>query len=71
MQGRSQEANWCVTFPLIDYIMGTRVRYAGTQDERDDQAKLLKWRAEREKEREKEAEKAAAAAAEGDKTKSA
>ena len=24
------EANWCVTFPLFDYIMKTRVKYFGT-----------------------------------------
>jgi len=24
-------ANWCVTFPLFDYIMGTRVKYYGTK----------------------------------------
>jgi sterol desaturase/sphingolipid hydroxylase (fatty acid hydroxylase superfamily) len=24
------EANWCVTLPLFDYIMGTRVKYYGT-----------------------------------------
>jgi hypothetical protein len=25
------EANWCVTFPLFDYIMRTRVKYFGTR----------------------------------------
>jgi hypothetical protein len=26
--GKSQNANWCVTHPWFDYIMGTRVKYA-------------------------------------------
>ena len=25
--GRNQDLNWCVTFPLMDYIMGTRKKY--------------------------------------------
>jgi len=29
------DANYCVTFPLMDYILRTRVPYAGTQMERD------------------------------------
>jgi hypothetical protein len=29
--GKAIEANWCVTFPLFDYIMGTRVKYFGTR----------------------------------------
>ncbi len=32
--GRDQEANWCVTQPWFDWIMGTRKRYAFTADER-------------------------------------
>ena len=28
---RAVEANWCVTFPLFDIIMGTRVKYYGTK----------------------------------------
>ena len=25
--GKDQDANWCVTWPLFDYIMGTRKKY--------------------------------------------
>lgn len=25
--GKNQDKNWCVTFPLFDYIMNTRVKY--------------------------------------------
>lgn len=25
--GRNQDANWCVTFPLFDHVMGTRIKY--------------------------------------------
>jgi sterol desaturase/sphingolipid hydroxylase (fatty acid hydroxylase superfamily) len=42
--GKNQDANWCVTFPLFDYIMGTRIPYLGTEEEKQDrqrrQAKL-------------------------------
>lgn len=37
--GANQHANWCVTFPLMDYVMGTRIPYAGTEAERLDQQK--------------------------------
>lgn len=37
--GANQHANWCVTFPLMDYVMGTRVPYVGTEAERLDQQK--------------------------------
>ncbi len=33
---RDQDKNWCVTFPLWDYVMGTRVKYKGTEAERKD-----------------------------------
>ena len=29
----NQDENWCVTFPLFDWIMGTRVKYIGTSRE--------------------------------------
>jgi len=29
--GPNQDANWCVTFPLFDMIMGTRRPYLGTE----------------------------------------
>ena len=28
--GKDQNANWCVTFPLFDYVLGTRRKYLGT-----------------------------------------
>lgn len=34
--GPDQEANWCVTQPWFDYLMGTRVRYVGTPREARD-----------------------------------
>jgi sterol desaturase/sphingolipid hydroxylase (fatty acid hydroxylase superfamily) len=34
--GRDQDKNWCVTFPLWDYVMGTRVHYQGTELEKKD-----------------------------------
>jgi sterol desaturase/sphingolipid hydroxylase (fatty acid hydroxylase superfamily) len=34
--GTNQDANWCVTHPLFDYLLGTREPYAGTaREERD------------------------------------
>jgi hypothetical protein len=35
----NQDANWCVTKPWFDQIMGTREPYVGTERERQDQAK--------------------------------
>jgi hypothetical protein len=32
--GPNQDANWCVTRPWFDHIMGTRERYTGTERER-------------------------------------
>ncbi|MCB9033638.1 MAG: sterol desaturase family protein [Chitinophagales bacterium] len=34
-----QDQNWCVTFPLWDHVMGTRVRYIGTEREKLDIAR--------------------------------
>ncbi|MCP5502880.1 MAG: sterol desaturase family protein [Leptospiraceae bacterium] len=34
--GPNQDSNWCVTFPLFDYIMGTREKYLGTEREKED-----------------------------------
>ena len=34
--GPNQDANWCVTRPWFDHIMGTRERYVGTEKERKD-----------------------------------
>jgi sterol desaturase/sphingolipid hydroxylase (fatty acid hydroxylase superfamily) len=37
--GPNQDANWCVTRPWFDHIMGTRVPYAGTEREARDLAR--------------------------------
>lgn len=34
-----QDKNWCVTFPLWDYVMGTRLVYKGTEREKIDIAR--------------------------------
>jgi len=34
--GPNQHANWCVTKPWFDIVMGTREPYLGTQQEKDD-----------------------------------
>ena len=34
--GKNQDANWCVTFPLWDYILGTRKHYLKVQKDLDD-----------------------------------
>jgi len=33
--GPDQDANWCVTFPLFDHIMGTRKPFLDTPEERE------------------------------------
>lgn len=38
--GRNQDANWCVTKPWFDHLMGTRVPYKGTPEEREDLEKM-------------------------------
>ncbi len=37
--GPNQDANWCVTFPWFDHVMGTREPYVGTEREAADRAK--------------------------------
>ncbi len=37
--GPDQDKNWCVTFPLWDHVMGTRVPYKGTEREKLDIAR--------------------------------
>jgi sterol desaturase/sphingolipid hydroxylase (fatty acid hydroxylase superfamily) len=37
--GPDQEANWCVSFPWFDRIMGTRKPYVGTERERAERAR--------------------------------
>ncbi len=39
--GKNQDANWCVTFPLFDHIMGTRIYYLGTEAEKLDHERRL------------------------------
>lgn len=40
--GRDQDKNWCVTFPLADYMFGTRFKYWGTQQQKDDDERRAK-----------------------------
>lgn len=37
--GPDQNANWCVSFPFFDHLMGTRKPYLGTERERQDRAR--------------------------------
>ena len=37
--GPNQDANWCVTWPWFDQLMGTREVYAGTEREAADMAR--------------------------------
>ncbi|MEZ4265919.1 MAG: hypothetical protein R3F39_06035 [Myxococcota bacterium] len=37
--GPDQNANWCVSWPLFDHIMGTRKPYVGTEREQRDRTK--------------------------------
>lgn len=41
--GRNQNENWCVTHPFFDYVMGTRHRYVGTEEERVDLDRRRAW----------------------------
>ncbi len=38
--GPNQDANWCVTLPLFDHVMGTREAYVGTERERRDSERM-------------------------------
>jgi len=40
--GPNQDANWCVTKPWADIVMGTREPYVGTEREAQDEAKRRK-----------------------------
>lgn len=40
--GPNQDANWCVTHPLFDWLMGTREEYLGTEREQQDRARKQK-----------------------------
>ena len=43
--GPDQDANWCVTRPWFDHLMGTRVPYVGTEREQRDREKKQTRRA--------------------------
>ncbi|HMZ94103.1 MAG: sterol desaturase family protein [Chitinophagales bacterium] len=46
----NQDMNWCVTFPLWDYVMGTRLVYKGTEREQfDNQRRARKMQLKQEK----------------------
>lgn len=46
----NQDMNWCVTFPLWDYVMGTRLVYKGTEREQlDNQRRERKMQLKQEK----------------------
>lgn len=47
--GPNQDANWCVTFPLFDHVMGTREPYVGTEREQQDREKRERLKASRAK----------------------
>ena len=40
--GKDQDANWCVTHPFFDILMGTRKPYLGTAAERRDLARAAR-----------------------------
>jgi hypothetical protein len=37
--GKNQDANWCVTLPIMDHVLGTRVYYYGTPEYNKDKLK--------------------------------
>jgi hypothetical protein len=43
--GPQQHANWCVTRPWMDVIMGTRQPYVGSDKEQADVARAARRRA--------------------------
>jgi hypothetical protein len=45
--GPNQHTNWCVTHPLMDYLMGTREPYVGTDRERQDRIRAEERAAKR------------------------
>lgn len=57
--GPNQDANWCVTKPWFDHLMGTREPYVGTERERQDRERKER-RAARRAAREDEATRNAA-----------
>ncbi|TNE46521.1 MAG: hypothetical protein EP343_23230 [Deltaproteobacteria bacterium] len=49
--GPNQDANWCVTRPWFDVLMGTREPYVGTEQEQNDIAKREAHKQRREEQR--------------------
>ena len=49
--GPDQDANWCVTKPWFDDLMGTRKPYVGTEREKDDQEKRARLKQRRAQEK--------------------
>lgn len=47
--GPDQDQNWGVSWPWADWLMGTRVPYAGTEREKKDLTRRAKMRARRQK----------------------
>ncbi len=45
--GPNQHANWCVSWPWFDHVMGTREPYVGTERETHDQARAAQRAARR------------------------
>ena len=45
--GPNQNANWCVTWPGFDWLLGTREPYVGTEREASDRERAKRWRAGR------------------------
>ena len=43
--GPNQDANWCVSHPFFDYMLGTREEYLGTERWQDDDKRRTKLRA--------------------------
>jgi sterol desaturase/sphingolipid hydroxylase (fatty acid hydroxylase superfamily) len=61
--GPNQHANWCVTKPWFDHVMGTREYYCGTERERQDQQRAERHREKREAAKQQPAPSTAPAAA--------
>ena len=38
--GKNQDANWCVTWPLFDWVMGTREKFVGTEEHAAHRARM-------------------------------
>lgn len=43
----NQDANWCVTFPLFDHLLGTREKYVDSEREQRDLARVARRKAAR------------------------